>query len=169
MNQEKILCLDLSTRNTGYATYLNGIYQDSGSLEQKETDGTLRAYHILHRIEEEIERFHPTLLVVEKLPPMFHSGQEVLIYLHGGLKFLAIQKGIELQATLLPMQWRKILGFNQSKTENRTKFIKQQSIACASKIVGKIITDDNEADAICLGTAFLLEQEKKEIEKLSYK
>lgn len=73
---------------------------------------------------------------------------------------MAIQREVDLMERSTPSHWRKVLGFDQSKAANNTASAKQQSLQYASTIVGRQVTDDNEADAICLGAAHYLEREQ---------
>lgn len=115
---------------------------------------------MLNSIDALLIAYQPDCIIPEKLPPMSHRGQELSIYLHGGLKFLAIRREIDLTERSTPSHWRKVLGFDQSKGANSTASAKQQSLMYASTIAGRRIMDDNEADAICLGAAHCLEKEQ---------
>ena len=157
MEKEIILFLDLSTQNTGYSVYHNGTYYTSGTLMEKGKDGKLRSYNMLNAIELLIYNYRPSLIIAEKLPPMQHTGQETSIFLHGGMAFLALRNEITYRAVSTPSHWRKVLGFDQSKEENRTEKMKNQALDYASSLTGKQILDDNEADAICLGAAYYIE------------
>lgn len=157
---KKDIFFDLSTVATGYSVYEDGRYAASGVIRvdsRKETDGEKRAFHMLNLINALILSYRPDVLHAEKLPPLSHRGQEVSTYLHGGFKFLALSHSVDCETRSVPSHWRKVLGFDQTKGRNLTGNLKKQSIKYAGDIAGKEITDDNEADAICLGRAYFME------------
>lgn len=154
--------LDLSTVASGYAVYQDGIYHSSGTMAlspKKEPDGVKRTYQMLNLINSLLLAYQPNNIHIEALPYMTHIGHETLTYLHGGVKFLAMTHGIDFESRNFPSHWQKVLGFDRSEKQKRelSKILKVQSKNYASTIAGKTITDDNEADAICLGAAYYSE------------
>lgn len=160
---KKDIFFDLSTVATGYSVYEDGRYATSGVIRidsRKEPDTEKRAFHMLSLISALILSYQPNHIHAEKLPCLSHRGQEVSTYLHGGFKFLALFHSIDCETRNTPSHWRKVLGFDQTKGQNLTKHLKKQSMKYASGIAGKEITDDNEADAICIGSAYFMEDTK---------
>lgn len=155
---------DLSTTATGYAVYQDGVYAASGTLfldPKKERDTERRAFHMVRRMHELFLCYHPQFVHAERLPCLTHRGQEVSTYLHGGFKFLAMSHSVAYETKQTPSHWRKVLGFNQTKGQT-TKQLKEQSVRYACSITGKEITDDNEADAVCIGAAYFMEHNTRE-------
>lgn len=153
---------DLSTVASGYAVYKDEIYHSSGTIvlsSKAEPDGTKRTYQMLNLINSLLLAYRPTHIHIEALPHMSHVGHETLVYLHGGVKFLAMTHGIDYESRSFPSHWQKVLGFDRSEKQKKelSKKLKVQSKNYASTIAGKTITDDNEADAICLGIAYYSE------------
>ena len=70
-----------------------------------------------------------------------------LAYLAGGVMFYAHERGIEFEL-VLPSQWRKKIGLQQSNKIKR-EVLKQESIQAVKQEYGLDVTDD-EADACLL-------------------
>ena len=157
---ERILSLDLSSTSTGYALFDKTEYIYSGTISCSKTktkDSIVRILYIVKELHQLIEKYQPTAILIEKLPFTNMYGRETLSYLHGAVKFLSVEKNVPIIAEWNPTHWRKILSFYQGKGKT-PKLLKEQSMEYASVSTGKLIDDDNEADAICLGFAYLIKE-----------
>ena len=170
MNNVTLLSLDTSSTKTGWAVFKNGTYQESGVLDWshiKETDNRLQLMYI--KIIQYIEKYQPDILVIEK--DVVGSGRRLnmstintLIKLIGGIWAYCVQ--LNMGTTMnnsendfrifyveySPSEWRSLIGLKGRKREE----YKEASIK-KIKDEYNIDVDDNEADAINIGLAYIKE------------
>ena len=170
-NKETILLsLDTSSTKTGWAIFGNGIYEESGVLDWshvKETEDRLLIMYI--DIIQLINKYEPDILVIEK--DIVGSGKRqnmstinTLVKLIGGVWAYCIQLNMDTPMNLLagefnifyveytPSEWRSLVGITARKRED----CKAASIK-RIKDIYNIDVDDNEADAINIGEAYINE------------
>ena len=178
MNKNKevtLLSLDTSSTKTGWAVFKNGIYKESGVLDWshiKETEDRLQIMYI--DIIQHIQKYEPDILVIEK--DIVGSGKRqnmstinTLVKLIGGVWAYCVQLNMDTPMNLptgefvifykeyIPSEWRKLVEINARKRDD----CKAASI---KRIKDKynLIVDDNEADAINIGEAYINEWSSKE-------
>ena len=178
MNENKevtLLSLDTSSTKTGWAVFKNGIYKESGVLNWshiKETEDRLQIMYI--DIIQHIQKYEPDILVIEK--DIVGSGKRqnmstinTLVKLIGGIWAYCVQLNMDTPMNLptgefvifykeyTPSEWRKLVGINTRKRDD----CKAASI---KRIKDKynLDVDDNEADAINIGEAYINEWSSKE-------
>ena len=170
-NKETILLsLDTSSTKTGWAIFGNGIYEESGVLDWshvKETEDRLLIMYI--DIIQLINKYEPDILVIEK--DIVGSGKRqnmstinTLVKLIGGVWAYCIQLNMDTPMNLpagefnifyveyTPSEWRSLVGITARKRED----CKAASIK-RIKDIYNIDVDDNEADAINIGEAYINE------------
>lgn len=81
------------------------------------------------------------------------------LFIQGMLFALSKQKKNSIFALYNASQWRGILGFNQSDTRKNSK---QAGKDYVKRVLGMDVTCDDEADAICLGLAYIKEWTQEE-------
>jgi Holliday junction resolvasome RuvABC endonuclease subunit len=169
-NETTLLSLDTSSTKTGWAIFKNGIYKESGVLDWshvKETEDRLLLMYI--DIIQHIDKYEPDILVIEK--DVVGSGKKqnmstinTLVKLIGGVWAYCIQLNIDTPMNFqtgefiifykeyTPSEWRNLVGITARKREDcKTASIKR------IKDVYNLNVDDNEADAINIGDAYINE------------
>ena len=170
-NKETILLsLDTSSTKTGWAIFGNGIYEESGVLDWshvKETEDRLLIMYI--DIIQLINKYEPDILVIEK--DIVGSGKRqnmstinTLVKLIGGIWAYCVQLNMDTPMNFqtgefnvyyveyTPSEWRKLVGITARKRDD----CKAASIK-RIKDVYSLNVDDNEADAINIGEAYINE------------
>lgn len=148
-----LLSLDTSTTSTGWAVFQNGIYQDSGVIDEfkKEKNGYKRLGLMVKKLLMYIEQLNPDIIVIEK--DVVFGNMKVIDML---MKIIGAVYGFCLKNEIIyyefaPSEWRKYVKL-QAFGRKRTEF-KQASIKYVKDNFNKEVNDD-EADAICVGIAY---------------
>ena len=151
----KILSLDQATNKTGVAVfedkelkkyYIIDLSKSKSSAEQ-------RINEMMIEINKTIEKENPDVIVFEDVA--YQSNAQTLIKLarlQGSIIYYCISNNYNY-TIITPSDWRSSLSFMQGKGCKR-KFLKNQSILYVKVKYKKDVTDD-EADAICIGTAYI--------------
>ncbi len=148
-----LLSLDTSTTSTGWAVFQNGIYQDSGVIDEfkKEKNGYKRLGLMVKKLLMYIEQLNPDIIVIEK--DVVFGNMKVIDML---MKIIGAVYGFCLKNEITyyefaPSEWRKYVKL-QAFGRKRVEF-KQASIKYVKDNFNKEVNDD-EADAICVGIAY---------------
>ena len=158
---KNILALDASTRSTGWAiktedgTIKYGIIKDGGKdardriLKMRDTISTITA-------ENEIDT-----IVLEEVRPDNMNGRtgQVLRWLQAAIVldiFENVSKDIQIDL-IYPSSWRKVLGIQQYGV--RREEYKRRDVEYANKKYNLNLSyaQDDEADALCILTAYLID------------
>ena len=179
MNENKevtLLSLDTSSTKTGWAVFKNGIYKESGVLDwshiKDNTEDRLQIMYI--DIIQHIQKYEPDILVIEK--DIVGSGKRqnmstinTLVKLIGGIWAYCVQLNMDTPMNLptgefvvfyveyTPSEWRSLVGINARKRDD----CKTASIKLIKDMYSKDV-DDNEADAINIGQAYINEWSEEE-------
>lgn len=170
-----LLSLDTSSTKTGWAVFKNGKYKESGVLDWsriKETEDRLQIMYI--DIIQHIQKYEPDILVVEK--DIVGSGKRqnmstinTLVKLIGGIWAYCVQLNMDTPMNLptgefiifykeyTPSEWRSLVGITTRKRDD----CKAASIKRIKEVYNLDI-DDNEADAINIGDAYINEWSNEE-------
>ena len=151
----KILALDLSTKNTGWAVFENKELIDKGCIESTNTNVLNRISTIVNSLTEVYNNYLPQKIIVEEvLPDDVKHNQSVykaLMYLQAAvaLEFNKYGKTLEFYTS---SEWRKKCGIHTGRGIKRDalkaadiKFVKDNY---------NIDVNDDIADAICIGYAY---------------
>lgn len=167
MNKEvTLLSLDTSSTITGWAIFKNGIYKESGILNWEHIKNTEERLQIMYiDILQHIQKYEPDIIVIER--DVVGSGKRqnmstinTLVKIIGGIWAYCVQANMDCNiddnefnvfyTEYSPSEWRKLVGIKGNKREvykaNSIKRIKE---------VYNIDVDDNEADAINIGEAYI--------------
>lgn len=161
----KLLSLDLSTSNSGWAIFYDNILTDFGSIEEPRYKGkSLERYpqrtgRVGKMMAEEICRLilakNPDQIVIEEASSNGIAGVKSiksLIMLHGSVLTLMQQWELKQYDTLQflsPREWRGAVGLKKNKDW------KISSVQLANKLFGLNLTCNDTSDAILLGQGFL--------------
>jgi len=168
-NKETILLsLDTSSTKTGWAIFGNGIYEESGVLDWSNVKETEYRLLIMYTdIIQLINKYEPDILVIEK--DIVGSGKRqnmstinTLVKLIGGIWAYCVQLNMDTPMNFqtgefnvyyveyTPSEWRKLVGITARKRDD----CKAASIKIIKDTYNKDV-DDNEADAINIGQAYI--------------
>lgn len=150
----RILSVDQSTTQTGYAVFDGGDLRSYGVLKSTGKDSTARMADMCHKIQLLIKKHKPSMMVIEKVS--LHSSVTVLVSLanlQGAIFQMCYEKdlGYVLYA---PSTWRRIIGIIGGRLK-RDQY-KKKAIAFVENSYGITVNDDC-AEAICMGLAYLID------------
>ena len=159
-----LLSLDTSSTITGYSVFEDGVYKVSGVLNWSHCKSVEeRLQLMLIDIIQHIQRYDPDIIVIEK--DVVGSGKRqntatinTLVKLIGGVwgyitminSEYPMDEPKHFYYEYSPTEWRKLVGIKGKKREE----YKTASIQKVKEDYG-IEVDDNEADAINIGLAYI--------------
>lgn len=170
-----ILSLDLATKKTGYA-----IMKDDSSLVEY---GLIRTFsneprdrikEIYFGVENIIKNNEITHIICEDVPINNHNNLKTgkdLCILQGAILTLGFLYGINF-TFYNPSSWRSIIGLYDGTREGTKRAIQKQKAVNKVNEIYKLnlvyyekenkncITDDDKAEAICLGLAYIKAKEE---------
>lgn len=168
-----LLALDLATKKTGYAIFVDGVLKDYGVIKADEGNYQQRILQIREKVVKKIVEFGIEYLVLEEVPMQQFNN---LIVAHD----LCVCQGVFLDLCCIyelgmklyfPTAWRSLMGLYEGKKEDKKRDVqKQKAVEKANNIFGldlkyfksdskKNISDDDIAEAILIGLAYLKENE----------
>ncbi|KKQ24058.1 MAG: Crossover junction endodeoxyribonuclease RuvC [Candidatus Roizmanbacteria bacterium GW2011_GWC2_37_13] len=145
-----ILAIDSGIEKTGYAIFKNKKYVTSALIKTKKSLTTeKRLMEIYFRLKEIIKKHQPDKIILERL--FFFKNQKTAILVsqaQGVCLLLAAQNKISV-GFLTPLQIKQaITGYGQADKKSVQKMIRLE--------MGIDITQDDEADAVACGLAYIL-------------
>lgn len=149
----KLLALDTSSTQTGWAYYEDGQYIKSGVINLKKIkDVDLRVKSMINEINILLKKIVPNHVIIEDVvvERNWHTFK-ILTIIVGSLYGLCINNDYKYSC-YSPAQWRNII--DPGKKPKKGEELKNWDIEKAKMITKKKINDD-EADAILLGAAYL--------------
>ena len=151
-----LLALDLSTKNTGYAIYQESILITHGCISINNNNLFNRIEHMTVTINDLIHKYKIDFVILEDvLPDDVHHNQSVykaLTYLQGFILNCLNSNNIPFKL-FTASEWRKKCGIHTGRGIKRD-VLKTKDIEFVQKHFDIIVNDD-EADAICIGFAFI--------------
>jgi len=148
-----LLSLDTSTTSTGWAIFQDGVYQESGVIDdfKKEKNGYKRLELMVKELLTSIEQLQPDIIVIEK-DVVFGNMKviDMLMKIIGAVYGFCLFNGITYYE-FAPSEWRKYVKL-QAFGRKRDEF-KKASIKYIKDNLNMEVNDD-EADAICIGLAY---------------
>ena len=149
-----IICgIDGSTNRTGIAVFCDGCYVKHTLVDlHKVKDINERIPKMISEICKYIDDVKPDKILMEET--ILSSNTDTLkklAYLAGGIMFYAYERGIEFKL-VLPSEWRKKIGLQQSNKIKR-EVLKQESIQAVKQEYGLDVTND-EAEAILIARSY---------------
>lgn len=150
-----LLSLDTSSTKTGYAIFINGIFQKSGELVSKGVKEARRNDMIL-RLEKLIKSVHPDIIVIETpSKPQNASTQRILTIIYGACLVFSLQNEIEFVERRPTSSRKNAVLYEENETvPQHRKEIKSWVIDFAKRKTEKDMTD-NEADAYVQGLGYV--------------
>lgn len=153
--ERRILALDQSSRTSGYAIFINGILKDFNHFTFEDDDIGIRLLKIKNYVLNLIEKYQITELVIEDIQLQSNiannvSTFKVLAEVFGVLYELATELNLKFTA-ILAISWKSGLKIKSRQRQQQ----KQEAQQLVSTLYNIKATQD-ESDAICLGTYYLI-------------
>jgi len=151
----KMISLDTSTANTGYAYWKNGKLSGYGVIEsQGNHKNGDKTDDMMLRIDRYLKEKMPDIVVVEMtVVPLNAHTQRELTELVGGIRNFCLMNKIEF-FRLRPTQWRKLVRDKDEKLPKRRNELKEWS-KCKVKSLYNIDVTDDTSDSILIGAAYI--------------
>ena len=159
----RILSLDLSTKNSGWAVIEDKKLVEYGCITSASTDLIKRIHIMTDGINEILQKYKIDKIIAEEVRPEGGYGvgnqktMKALMYLQAGLEFLIHDNYKQIPIDYIyPSSWRAKLGIKNGRGIKRTS-LKEADIAYVAERF-QITCNDDIADAICIGLAMLEEE-----------
>lgn len=149
----KVLSIDQSTRCTGWACFIGGIYLDSGIIDMSKSklETNERSFEMAKSIWKVIKKFKPTHLILEDVQQQSNAKTMIILARLSGMVIgYAEAHGVKTHI-LQPAKWRAALSYSQGSKVKRAE-LKQQSIDYVKEHFNLDLTED-ECEAIAEGIA----------------
>ena len=150
-----ILALDQATRTSGWSLFQGENLIDFGHWTFDQDDLAIRIYNLCEQISQVIDKYHPSLILIENIQMQQLGGRDSnistfqkLAQVQGALMKLCVEKKIPYKL-IYPTEWRKECNFlkgNDKHRDNQKKIAQEWVL----NTFNKKCTQD-EADAICIG------------------
>lgn len=154
----KILAIDASTKSTGVAIFSEGALLGSSCITSASTDLYKRIHIMVNNIQTLVEQLSIGTIVMEEVIPDHTKNTntfKALMYLQALLHIQLHDTHPEVKIELVyPGSWRSACGIKIGRGVKRES-LKAADIAFANTTYGLNITNDDQADAICIGHAYL--------------
>lgn len=149
-----ILALDMSTKSTGYAIFQDGKLIDYGCLTASNVNTLDRIKNMAQKIASVITNNKITEIVAEQVAPDFGSRvYKPLLYLQCQLEYFVHNSNMPIKINyLFPNTWRKTLGI---PVRGGRDALKASDIKFVQDKYHLDITNDDIADAICIGLSYI--------------
>lgn len=148
----KVIALDQSSKKTGWSSYVDGKYIESGVIDKhKIADIDIRIGEMGIAICKKIAEENPEIVVLEDIQSQGSISTVVsLARLQGFILGWCYVHGVKTQI-MRPSEWRAVISFRQGPGVKRAE-LKAQSIGYVLDKFGLDCSDD-ESDAICMNDA----------------
>lgn len=165
----KFIALDLSTKSSGWAIFEDKELLEYGCVTASSNNLLARIDKITKEIEELLKTKGIQKVVLEEVRPEGSSGNiathRALMWLQGSIAMACHRSKLKKDDMILyyPSTWRKECGIVNGRGVKR-QTAKKADIEFANKQFGLELTNDDIADAICIGHAYF----KKELNVLNW-
>ena len=159
-----LLSLDISTKSTGFAIYKDSKLVESGVCAAASTNVYHRIKKITEEVKQIVEKYKVTKVYAEEPEPAFVKNNinvyRKLTFIHGAIEMMLDDYGLTMELCS-SSHWRKLNGIKTGRGIKRED-VKKEDIAAAALILGKAPLNDDEADAVLIGNAYLIEHQVNE-------
>ena len=154
----KLLALDASTKATGVAIFNNQSLLGSSVISASSTDLIKRIHKMVDTIDQLISEIGIDVVAMEEVIPDHDKNQntfKALMYLQAAIVIMLHDKHPKVQLELVyPGSWRSVCGIKTGRGVVRGT-LKQADIKFANETYDLNIISDDQADAICIGHAYI--------------
>ena len=156
MNDATLLSFDTSTKDTGCAVFKNGKFTRSLVIDvSTEKNSDVRIDSMIRSIYVLIEESKPFIVVAELTSITRNADtQRKLTMILGAVKGKCVDKNIDFYA-YRPSEWRSLVKDKDEKVPRKRQEQKQWALDKCHKIGYENVIDDNEAEAILIGMAYI--------------
>ena len=152
-----ILALDMSTKRTGWATIVNGEYK-YGVIASAAGDVEKRIGIMRDSIIKIIDEYNIDTVIMEEVRPDGYNNRtgKVLNWLQGCVTVAVYEFNKKIKVdTIGVSSWRKVLGIQKYGVRRDEYKRKDIDFVNSSYNLSLSYTQDDEADAICILTAYM--------------
>lgn len=154
--KQVVLSLDVSTTNTGFALYENGVLRTYGTLSHKSKDWVERVRFMAKTASTLYNIGNITHVVVEDTYVSKNVNTVKKLCLAQGIIIGALPNAKLIQ--IYPTQWKSHFGLTKKKTKREEQ--KDTTMTIAEALTLQSITNDDEADAVLMGK-YVIDNEDK--------
>ena len=154
----KILTLDLSTKQSGYAIGQNDKLLQHGCFSASDKNAYKRIIKMRDSIENLLKTNQISKIIMEEVRPEYNSHtNKILMYLQASVVLMAYEINPKIEFEFFgASQWRAKLKMQQGRGVKREQ-LKPQDINYVQQKYGITVNDD-QADAICILDAYWIEE-----------
>ena len=160
-----LLALDCSTKSTGVAIFKDKTLVGQTCITASSSDLYKRIHKMVDNVLAIVQQLGITHVVMEEVIPDHSKNTntfKALMYLQALLHIELHDQHPEVQIELVyPSSWRSACGIEDGRTSRREQK-KQKDIAFANSTYNLTLTNDDIADAICIGHAYLHPKKEKD-------
>lgn len=160
-----LLALDCSTKSTGIAIFKDKELIGQSCITASSTDLYKRIHKMVDNILAIVEQIGIDQIVMEEVIPDHSKNTntlKALMYLQALIHIEMHDKFPRVQIELVyPSSWRSTCGIEDGRSSKREQK-KQKDIDFANQTYQLSLTNDDIADAICIGHAFLHPKKQKD-------
>ena len=160
-----LLALDCSTKSTGVAIFKDKELMGQSCITASSNDLYKRIHKMVDNILSLVEQLEINKIVMEEVIPDHSKNTntfKALMYLQALIHIEMHDKYPEVEIELLyPSSWRSVCGIEDGRSSKREQK-KQKDIDFANRTYGLSLTNDDIADAICIGYAVLHPKKEKD-------
>ena len=156
MTKFKMLSLDTSTTETGFALFENGKLSKSGTIKVKGVEPSKRVDEMLSKLLILFAKEDPNLIVIEDLSVFNNmTTNKNLAEIIGCVRGYCVLQEIYFDR-LAPNKWRRLVAKEDETIPTKRKDCKEWDIKTLERYTDKKKKEvnDNEADAILVGEAY---------------
>lgn len=166
-----LLALDASTKATGCAIFKDKELMASTVITASSNDLYKRIHKMVDNILAIVEQIGINKIVMEEVIPDHTKNTntfKALMYLQALIHIELHDKFPKVEIELVyPSSWRSICGIKNGRGIKREQE-KAEDIKFANKTYNLTLTSDDQADAICIGHAYLHPKEEKNYGELNW-
>ena len=160
-----LLALDASTKSSGFAIFSNTKLLACNCITASSNELYKRIHKMVDSILTIVEQMGINTIVMEEVIPDHSKNTNTfraLMYLQALIHIEMHDKHPEVQIEMVyPSSWRSVCGIEDGRSSRREQK-KQKDIAFANQTYGLSLTNDDTADAVCIGHAYLHPKKEKD-------
>lgn len=160
-----LLALDASTKATGFAVFKDTELLVCNCITASSTDLYKRIHKMVDSVLTIVEQMGITQIVMEEVIPDHSKNTNTfraLMYLQALIHIEMHDKHPEVQINMIyPSSWRSVCGIEDGRSSKREQK-KQKDIDFANRTYNLSLTNDDTADAVCIGHAYFHPKQEKD-------
>ena len=161
----KILAIDASTKSSGIAIFKDKTLLGYSTIKASSADLITRIHKMVDTIDALVEQGQIDSIVMEEVIPDPNKNKntfKALSWLQAAIMIMLHDKHPTVTIELVyPSSWRSTCGIEDGRSSKREQK-KQKDIEFANHTYGLTLTNDDIADAICIGHAYLHPKKEKD-------